>query len=304
MGAESTTADVDGRSVRLTNLEKVLYPDVGFTKAQVIAYYAAVAPVMVPHLQGRPLTFRRWPNGVQESSFFEKNCPSHAPEWVDVIDGPGGVRSCTIDHPAGLVWAGNQAALEIHVPMALGNDLDTPTALVFDLDPGAPANIVDCADVALWMRDVLESVGLTGFAKTSGSKGMQVYVPINTPVAHSQTSSFALAVGQLLERQHRDRVLVDMTRAKRPGKIFVDWSQNSRAKTTIGAYSLRGGPIPTVSTPLSWDEVETLVATRDAESMVFGPDEVVARVAEVGDLFEAVLTTQQQLPVPVVRCAH
>jgi len=298
VATEATTVDVDGRSVRLTNLHKVLYPDVGFTKAQVIAYYASIAPVMVPHLIGRPLTFRRWPDGVESSSFFEKNCPSHAPDWVDVIEGPGGVRSCTIDHPAGLVWAGNQAALEIHVPMATGDDLDTPTSLVFDLDPGAPADVVDCADVALWLRDVLESVGLAGFVKTSGSKGMQVYVPINTATGHGQASSFALAVGQLLERQHQDRVLVEMTKAKRPGKVFVDWSQNSRAKTTIGVYSLRGRPKPTVSTPISWHEVEAITTMRDAAAAVFDADDVVARVADVGDLFEDVLTMQQELPVP------
>jgi len=298
VATDATTVDVGGRSVRLTNLHKVLYPDVGFTKAEVIAYYASIAPVMVPHLIGRPLTFRRWPDGVESSSFFEKNCPSHAPDWVDVIEGPGGVRSCTIDHAAGLVWAGNQAALEIHVPMAMGDDLDTPTSLVFDLDPGVPADIVDCADVALWMGEVLESVGLAGFVKTSGSKGMQLYVPINTPTTHNQTSSFALAVGQLLERQHPDRVLVEMTKAKRSGKIFVDWSQNSRAKTTIGAYSLRGGQTPTVSTPLLWEEVEALSRTRDAASVIFGPDEVVSRVADFGDPFDAILTLQHHLPVP------
>jgi len=298
VATEATIVDVGGRTVRLTNLDKALYPQVGFTKAQVIGYYAAVASAMVPHLEGRPLTFRRWPNGVEGESFFEKNCPSHAPEWVELIDGPGGVRSCSIDHPAGLVWAGNQAALEIHVPMARGDDLDTPTALVFDLDPGEPADVVDCADVAIWMRDVLDSVGLTGFAKTSGSKGMQVYVPINTATSHRQASSFALAVGQLLERQHQDRVLVEMTKTKRPGKVFVDWSQNSRAKTTIGVYSLRGRPKPTVSTPISWHEVEAITSTRDAAAAVFDADDVVARVADVGDLFEDVLTMQQELPVP------
>jgi len=301
VATEATTVDVDGRTVRLTNLDKVLYPEVGFTKGQVIGYYAAIASVMVPHLEARPLTFRRWPNGVEGDSFFEKNCPSHAPDWVDVIDGPGGVRSCSIDHPAGLVWAGNQAALEIHVPMARGDDLDTPTTLVFDLDPGEPADLVDCADVAMWMRDVLDSVGLAGFAKTSGSKGMQVYVPINTPATHDHASSFALAVGQLLEREHGNRVLVDMTRAKRPGKVFVDWSQNSRAKTTIGVYSLRGRSRPTVSTPISWDEVEALTTGRDAAAAVFDADDVVARVTNIGDLFEDVLTLQQELPVPASR---
>jgi bifunctional non-homologous end joining protein LigD len=242
--------------VRLTKLSKVLYPDAGFTKAEVIPYYAAVADVMVPHLRGRPLTFKRYPNGVDESSFFEKNCPGHRPDWMDVSDGPGGVSGCHIDHPAGLVWAGNQAALEIHVPMALAVEPAVPTTLAFDLDldPGAPADAVDCAEVALWIREVLGSVGLEGFAKTSGSKGLQVYVPLNSAEAtHEHASSFALAVGQLHERQHPERVLVDMAKAKRPGKVFVDWSQNNYAKTTIGVYSLRARARPTVSTPLTWD---------------------------------------------------
>ena len=298
MAPEATTVDVDGRSVRLTNLEKVLYPAIGFTKAQVIGYYAAIAPVMIPHLEGRPLTFTRWPDGVEAASFFEKNCPSHAPDWVEVMDGPGGVRSCSIDHPAGLVWAGNQAALEIHVPMAKGVDLDTPTNLVFDLDPGEPADVVDCADVALWLHEVLESVDLEGFVKTSGSKGLQLYVPLNTPTEHSQASSFALAVGQLLEGQHQDRVLVEMTKSKRRGKVFIDWSQNNRAKTTIGVYSLRARHKPTVSTPLSWDEVEALSTDRDPGSVRFEADAVVERVRQLGDIFEPVLSIQQELPVP------
>lgn len=298
MTAEATVVDVSGRRVRLTNLDKVLYPQVGFTKAEVISYYAAIAPAMVPHLAGRPLTFTRWPNGVDGASFFEKNCPGHAPEWIEVADGPGGVRSCTIDHPAGLVWAGNQAALEIHVPMARGSDLDTPAALVFDLDPGAPADIVDCADVALWVRDVLDAVGLRGWVKTSGSKGMQIYVPLNVPVEHQHGSSFALAVGQLIARDHPDRVLVEMAKAKRDGKVFIDWSQNNRAKTTIGVYSLRAKAHPTVSTPITWDEVETLSAERDPSIAVFDPATVQSRVADLGDLFAEVLTVEQHLPAP------
>ncbi len=296
MVTSATTVDVDGRLVRLTNLDKVLYPDAQFTKAEVISYYAAIAAVMVPHLRDRPLTFTRWPNGVDGASFFEKNCPSHAPEWVATMPGPGGVESCTIDHPAGLVWAGNQAALEIHVPLATGHDLDTPTTLAFDLDPGAPADIIDCADVALWLNEVLDGVGLTGFAKTSGSKGMQVYVPLNVPVDYEHSSAFALALGQLLAKQHPDRVLVEMTKAKRTGKIFIDWSQNNRAKTTIGVYSLRARQRPTVSTPLSWDEVEALTLERDPAAAAFEPDEVLARVRDAGDLFAPVLTLEQYLP--------
>ncbi len=298
-GADAASVDVDGRVVRLTNLSKILYPGTGFTKAEVISYYAAVADVMVPHLAGRPLTFKRYPNGVEGDSFFEKNCPGHRPDWMGVLPGPGDVSSCHIDHPAGLVWAGNQAALEIHVPMARADHPERPTTLAFDLDPGAPADAVDCADVALLVREVLDSVGLVGFPKTSGSKGLQVYVPLNTPVAtHEHASSFALAVGQLLERQHPKRVLVDMAKAKRPGKVFVDWSQNNWAKTTIGAYSLRARERPTVSTPLTWGEVEVAAASRDLDSLVFEVSDVIERIAEHGDLYADVPTLEQELPGP------
>lgn len=296
MAPTTTTVEVGGRLVRLTNLEKVLYPEADFTKAQVIGYYAAIADAMVPHIEARPLTFTRWPNGVDGDSFFEKNRPSHAPEWIETLEGPGGVTSSVVDHPAGLVWVGNQAALEVHAPLSLGQDLDTPLTVAFDLDPGAPADLVDCADVALWLREVLDSIGLSGWAKTSGSKGMQVYVPLNTPVSYEQSSAFALAVGQLLAKQHPDRVLVEMNKSKRKGKVFVDWSQNNRAKTTIAVYSLRARTRPTVSTPLSWDEVELLASDRDAFAFAFAPDEVVARVASRGDLFEDVLTVEQSLP--------
>ena len=294
--ADSASVDIDGRVVRLTNLTKVLYPEVGFTKGDVIGYYNAVAAVMLPHIAGRALTFKRFPNGVDGSSFFEKNRPSHAPDWIGEVDAPGGVRSCVFDHRAALVWAGNQAALEIHAPMAKATALDTPTILVFDLDPGAPAGIAECAQVALWMREVLDSVGLAGWAKTSGSKGLQVYVPLNNPDStHEHASSFALAVGQLLERQHPGKVLVEMTKAKRHGKVFVDWSQNNRAKTTIGVYSLRARSHPTVSTPVSWDEV---AAASDGAALSFGADEVVARIEQMGDLFAEVATRVQHLPGP------
>ncbi|MGY9072622.1 MAG: DNA polymerase domain-containing protein [Acidimicrobiales bacterium] len=199
MTTNAASVDVEGRVVRLTNLDKVLCPETGFSKAQVIGYYAAVAEYMAPHLLGRPLTFKRFPNGIDGQSFFEKNCPGHRPEWMEVLDGPGGVKSCHIDHPAGLVWAGNQAALEIHVPMARAATPERPTILAFDLDPGAPADVLDCAQVALWVREVLDAVGLEGFVKTSGSKGLQLYVPLNNDDAlHQHASSFALAVAQLL----------------------------------------------------------------------------------------------------------
>ena len=297
--AEATTVDVDGHQVRLTNLDKVLYPAASFTKAQVIAYYASIAEAMLPHIAGRALTFTRWPNGVEAPHFFEKNRPSHAPDFIGEADAPGGVRSSVIDHPAGLVWAGNQAALEIHVPMALAADLDTPTALVFDLDPGAPADLTDCCRVALRIAGVLETVGLESFAKTSGSKGLQLYVPLHQPdLTHEHTSSFALAVGQLLTKQYPDEVLVEMTKAKRPGKVFIDWSQNNRAKTTIGVYSLRARAQPSVSTPITWDEVETAASGERGSGPVFLADDVVERVRRHGDLFAPVASLRQELPAP------
>jgi bifunctional non-homologous end joining protein LigD len=216
-----------------------------------------------------------------------------------VLDGPGGVSSAHIDHPAGLVRSGNQAALEIHVPMARAEAPETPTILAFDLDPGAPADAIDWAQVVLCVQEVLDAVGLVGFAKTSGSKGPQVSVPLNSDATtHQHASSFALVVGQLLERQHPKHVLVEMAKAKRPGKVFVDWSQNNHSKTTIGVYSLRAQPRPTASTAITWDEVSSAVNSGDRASLVFEAADVVARLGEHGDLFAEVQSMQQELPAP------
>lgn len=292
---------VGERTVTLSNLDKVLYPRASFTKSQVIEYYTRIAPTMLAHISDRALTFRRYPDGVEGKSFFEKRCPGHRPDWVSVAVGPGDrngqIEYCRLDETAALVWAANLAALELHSPMARCADLETPTMLVFDLDPGAPATIVECCDVALGIREVLASVGLVAFAKTSGSKGMQLYVPLNTTGeaahTHEHASSFALAVGQLLEKQRPTQVLTNMKRSERHGKVLVDWSQNSRHKTTIAPYSLRARPQPTVSTPITWDEV---AAGADGEPLVFTAPEVVDRVARFGDLFAEALTLEQQLP--------
>jgi bifunctional non-homologous end joining protein LigD len=291
---------VEGRTLSLSNLDKVLYPS-GFTKAQVIDYMARIAPVAIPHLTGRALTFRRYPDGTDTKGFFEKRCPGHRPPWVDVALGPGdrqgGIEYCRIDETAAMVWAANMAAIELHAPMALAQALDVPRALVFDFDPGAPATIVECCTVALAVREVLDSVGLEGWCKTSGSKGLQMYVPLNVPGAtHDGAADFALAVGQVLERQMSGKVTTVMAKAERPGKIFVDWSQNAFHKTTIAPYSLRARPEPTVSTPVTWDEVD--VCASSGEELRFTSDEVLARVDEFGDLFEPVLTVEQELPVP------
>ncbi len=292
--------DVEGRHLSLTNLDKVLYPN-GFTKAQVIDYMARIAPVAIPHLTGRPLTFRRYPNGTDTQGFFEKRCPGHRPPWVGVTLGPGdragGIEYCRVDETATMVWAANMAAIEIHAPMALADDLETPCALVFDFDPGPPASIVECCQIAVATRDVLAAVDLRGWCKTSGSKGLQMYVPLNTPtVTHRGAADFALAVGQVLERQLPGRVTTVMAKAERPGKIFVDWSQNAFHKTTIAPYSLRARPEPTVSTPVKWTEVEA--CAEGHETLRFTSDEMLERIAVLGDLFADVLTVQQELPMP------
>ena len=290
--------EIDGRELSVTNLDKVLYPD-GFTKAEVIDYYVRVAPAMLPHVQGRGVTLRRYPNGVDGTSFFEKRSPDHRPDWIGTALGPGdrkgGIQYLVIDEVATLAWVGNMAALEVHAPMARAVDIDAPTMVVFDLDPGAPATIVDCCRVALEIQDVLADLDLQIWPKTSGSKGMQLYLPLNTPHTTEHASSFALAVAQVLENQDPKRVTSVMKKQLRKGKIFVDWSQNSHHKTTIAAYSLRARPTPTVSTPISWDEVQS---GADGEVLSFTAPEVLERVADFGDVFAPTATLEQELPTP------
>ncbi len=292
------TVRVGSRELSLSNLDKVLYPDTGTSKAEVIEYYTRIAPTMLPHLEGRCITLKRFPDGVDHQGFFEKRCPKHRPDWVGTAVGPGDrngdVHYCSFAEPAALAWAANMAALELHVPMAKSADLERPLAVVFDFDPGLPAAMRECCDAALWVRDVLDAVGLRGVPKTSGSKGLQMYVPLNTPCTHEAAADFALAVGQVLERQHRDRITTTMAKAVRPDKVFVDWSQNARHKTTIGVYSLRARPEPTCSTPVSWDEVEA--CARGGAVLRFDWRDVLARVDELGDLFADVLTLEQSLP--------
>ena len=290
--------EIDGRQLKVTNLDKVLYPGSGFTKAEVIDYYVRVAPVMVPHIGDRGVTLRRYPNGVDEQSFFEKRCASHRPEWIGVYQGPGDrngtIGYCSLDSVAALAWAGNMAALEIHAPMARGKDIESPTMCVFDLDPGPRTGIPECAEVALDIRQVLDNLAaLQSFAKTSGSKGLQVYVPLNTKSTHEGCSEFAQAVAQVLEKHHPKRVTSTMAKAARPGKVFIDWSQNSRHKTTIAVYSLRARPRPTVSTPVTWDEVEEAAGGTD---LSFEAGDVLERVGEHGDLFADTLKVKQKLP--------
>lgn len=292
--------EVDGRRLSLSNLDKVMYPSVGFTKGAVVDYYTRVAPALLPHLSGRPLTLKRYPDGVDGKHFYEKQCPSHRPDWVRTTPVP--VRHRTIDFClAGdlptLVWLANLADLELHPSLSRVPDLDRPTWLVFDLDPGPPATIVDCAGIALRIRKLLGTLGLESFAKTSGSKGMQLYAPLNTGgETYDETKPFAKAVAQLLERETPKEATATMAKDQRAGKVFVDWSQNDESKTTIAAYSLRATADPSVSTPLRWPEVEALADGGDPATVRFGPPELLERVEEIGDPLADALTLEQKLP--------
>ena len=290
-----TEVDVDGRTLTLSNLDKVLYPDTGFTKAGVVDYYARIAPVLLPHLHGRPLTLVRYPDGVTGKSFFEKRRPPSAPDWIPI---GGELGSVLCEEPAALVWLANLAALELHTHQSTQAAPDLPTAVVLDLDPGAPATVFDCARVALDLQSVLERLDLAAVVKTSGSKGLHVSVPIATGTADdAATKAFALALGRLLAEAAPDRVTIAMAKEQRVGRVFVDWSQNDRHKTTVAPYSLRARTRPTVSTPLTWDEVRQAVESGDPESVTFEADQVLARVVALGDLYAANLDTRQELPV-------
>src|SRR5437868_1179571 len=297
----SPVVEVEGKHLKLSNLDKVLYPAAGFTKGQVIDYYARVAPVLLPHLKDKPLTMKRYPGGVDQEYFFEKNAPMHRPDWVKTapVWSEGNKRTINYllanDLPT-LVWIANLASIELHPSLSLSTDIATPTMIVFDLDPGPPANIIQCAQVGLWVREVFDHFGLQSFPKTSGSKGLQIYVPLNTKTAYGQTKSFAHALARLLEQEHSELVVSDMKKAVRSNKVFVDWSQNDQHKTTISVYSLRAREHPTVSTPVSWDEVEQALKKKDAGRLVFEAKDVLARVEKMGDLFEPVQKLKQKLP--------
>jgi bifunctional non-homologous end joining protein LigD len=299
--AKESVVDINGRRLKLSNLDKVLYPAVGFTKGQVIDYYVRVAPVLLPHLRDRPLTMKRYPEGVNGMFFYEKSCPKHRPDWVATApiwsEGRNDhIEYCLIQDLPTLVWAANLADLELHTSLSLGKDIMRPTMLVFDLDPGPPADIVLCCQVGLWLREMFQEFGLEAFPKTSGSKGLQVYIPLNTPVTYDITKPFAHAIARVLEDRHPQLIVSDMKKALRVGKVFVDWSQNDDHKTTVNVYSLRARETPTVSTPVTWDEVVKCLKKRDPELLVFTSNQVLDRVSKHDDLFEPVLKLKQQLP--------
>ena len=302
--AEKVTVRVGNRELTLSNLSKVLYPDVGFAKGQVIDYYTRIAPAMLPHLKDRPLTLKRYPDGVDGKFFFEKNSPEHRPPWVKTVrlPSPGSTKNRSeIDYTVvndlpTLVWAANLATLESHVPMwraTKAGKPKNPDTLVFDLDPGPPATIVECCHVAQLVRDELAEDGLSAYPKTSGSKGMQLYVPLNARSGWEKVHAYSRKVAERLDESHPDLVVSNMKKDLRGGKVLVDWSQNNAAKTTIAVYSMRARTRPTVSTPITWDEVE---ACEQPDDLVFVTDDVLARVDKHGDLFESVLKGGQSLP--------
>ncbi len=295
MAATAVEVQVEGRRLRLSNLEKVLYPEVGFTKGQVIDYYTRAAPWLLPHLRGRALTLKRYPDGVEAGHFYEKQKPSHAPEWVRSEPIQAGDRTIDFvlcDDLPTLIWLANLADLELHPSLALAADPDRPTVVAFDLDPGPPAGLPECLEVALLLRDLLAQLELDCCAKTSGSKGMQVYIPLNTEVGYDDTKPFAQAVAKLLQTRHGELITSVMSKRERPGKVFIDWSQNDRHKTTVGPLSLRARERPTVSCPLTWDEVESGAV----DTLALDAPAVLERLAESGDPFAPVLERRQELP--------
>ncbi|MDQ6617908.1 MAG: non-homologous end-joining DNA ligase [Actinomycetota bacterium] len=295
MSEASVAVDIGGRRLKLSNLDKVLWPATGFTKGQMIDYYARIAPVMLGHVEARPITLRRFPNGVDKASFFEKNCPSHRPPWLSTIE-MGGIGYCCLGEPAALVWTANLAAIELHPSLARCEDLDRPTSIVFDLDPGDGADVLTCGRVALLLREALGHLQLEAWVKTSGSKGLQVYVPLNTPVTYEETRPFSHALAQVLERQHPDLIVTTQDRSVRPKKVLIDWSQNTAFKTTVAVYSVRARERPTASTPVEWDEVEVAIEAGDPARLAFEAPEVLARVEEKGDLMAPLLSVEQSLP--------
>lgn len=303
MSPERVKVDVDGRHLWLSNLDKVLYPKVGFKKGELIDYYARIAPVMLAHIADRPVTLRRYPDGVEGQSFFEKHVPSHAPSWIRTVKVPasaaggrsrhGEIEYALVLDRASLIWAANLATIEFHVPLWRAGTKEIPAApdhLVFDLDPGPGTSIVECCTIACWIREELDRRGLEPVAKTTGSKGLQLYARIED-VPTDKARALSLEIAQQVEKDHGELVVTNMRKELRRHKVLIDWSQNHPAKTTVGAYSLRAREEPTVSTPVTWDEVEACGRDREPDRLYFLPSEVLERVERLGDLFAPVART-------------
>ena len=302
MARTTSVLRVDGHDVPVSSLEKVLYPDARFTKGDVINYYIAVAPVLLPHLEDRALTMKRYPDGVGKFFFYEKNCPPYRPKWVRTTRVPSSVKGkddthyCVVDTLPGLVWAANLADLELHVSLARASARARPTTMVFDLDPGPGTDVIDCARVAVEIRARFARDKIQCWVKTSGSKGLQLYVPLNTPkINFDRTKEVARQLAESLAADFPKSIVANMRKELRKGKVFIDWSQNDDHKTTVCVYSLRATPTPFVSTPLQWKEVETAAKNAKAAALRFTPDDVLKRVKKHGDLFEPVLKLRQRL---------
>lgn len=299
--AATADVEIDGRRLRLTNLDKVLWPDAGFTKRQMISYYVAIAPVLLPHLADRPLTLKRYPDGVDGWFWFQTRCRHH-PSWMRTVELPSASRSgerfdyCVVDDLASLVWVANLASIELHPLLSATGGVDHPRAMVFDLDPGPAVDVIDCCEIALRLRETLDRVGLASFPKTSGLKGLHVYVPLNLACGYTETKAFARNVARLLKESHPERVVDRSERSLRAGKVLVDWSQNNAIRSTVAAYSLRAARVPAVSTPLEWREVEEAIQHRNRALLAFDAADVLERMDALGDPFRPVLQLQQTLP--------
>ena len=294
--------EIAGRKLSLANLEKDLYPSYGFTKAHILEYYSRMAPFILPHLKDRALTLKRYPEGVEKDFFFEKRCPSHRPAWVKTAEinrkKEEPITFCLINDLETLIWVENLASLELHVPQARAGSSETPDSIVFDLDPGEGADIRDCARVALILRDLFSSLGLTGYGKTSGQKGLHLYVPLNRPeTTFEDTKKFSKAVAEVMQKNYPDLVTSKMAKESRKGKVFINWSQNDSSKTMVCVYSLRAREKPFVSFPLSWEELEQVPGLADPEKVQVTSSEALRRAEKKGDLFREVLTKKQKLPL-------
>ncbi len=295
-----TIVEIAGRRLSLANLDKVLYPAAGVTKAHLLEYYRRIAPYILPHLHGRALTLKRYPNGVDGEFFFEKRCPPH-PAWVQTadlhMDAGERMTVCLVNDLATLIWVANLASLELHVPLARAASPGTPDAMVFDLDPGEPADVLTCARVALILRDLLSRLGLAGFVKSSGRKGLHLFVPLNSAgTTFDDTKEFSRAVALILQKNYPELVTARMAKEQRSGRVFINWSQNDASKTMICVYSLRAREQPMVAAPLAWDELAALAKEGEREKLQFGPEEAVVRAEKEGDLFRQMLTMRQKLP--------
>lgn len=295
------TITIARRKIAVTNLDKVFYPTSGFTKGDLLRYYQAIAPVILPHLADRPVTLKRYPDGVTGTSFYEKRCPGKRPRWITSAKVRstlhGSIDFCVVANAPTLLWQTNRAAIEFHPYLYRTTQEDQPTMLVFDLDPGAPATLADCLDIAVLLRDILADQGLQSFAKTSGGKGLHIGVPLRG-AAFPEVKSFAHALADLLAHEEPKRITSTMAKRERTGRVFIDWSQNDHGKTTVCAYSLRARERPTVSTPVSWDEIDAARRRGTTKQLHFEADDVLRRVADIGDLFAPTLTLRQKLPQP------